>query len=55
MHAHARNRARTRMILLLFVVVVVVRSVKMLNTMNFYPWNDIFWIILMLILLWITC
>jgi hypothetical protein len=23
----------------------------MLNTMNFYPWNDIFWIILMLILL----
>ena len=27
----------------------------MLNTMNFYPWNDIFWLILMLILLWITC
>ena len=27
----------------------------MLNTMNFYPWNDIFWLILMLIILWITC
>ena len=27
----------------------------MLITMNNYPWNDIFWIILMLILLWITC
>nr|DAI82504.1 MAG TPA: hypothetical protein [Microviridae sp.] len=39
----------------LFVVVVVVGSVEMLITMNNYPWNDIFLLILMLILLWISC
>ena len=51
----AHMHARFLLFYYLLVVVVVVGSVEMLNTMNFYPWNDIFWLILMLILLWITC
>lgn len=57
--AHARIIAHVHARFLLYyyllVVVVVVGSVEMLKTMNFYPWNDIFWLILMLILLLITC
>nr|DAW87413.1 MAG TPA: hypothetical protein [Microviridae sp.] len=56
-HAHVIAHVHARFLLYyyLLVVVVVVGSVEMLNTMNFYPWNDILWLILMLILLWITC
>lgn len=61
-HMHARaKRARAHahaflyLLYLLFVVVVVVEDVEMLNSINFFPWNDILWLILMLIILWITC
>nr|DAW86188.1 MAG TPA: hypothetical protein [Microviridae sp.] len=47
--------ARFLLFYYLLVVVVAVGSVEMLNTMNFYPWYDILWLILMLIILWITC
>ena len=30
-------------------------GVEMWKIINFYPWNDILWLILMLIILWITC